>query len=61
MSEHNKENMLFVCEEHKIFYYKSLKRVRQVDVYLTLSATALESAVIPDATLTVFMISPQAT
>ena len=33
MSEHNKENMLFVCEEHKIFYYKSLKRVRQVDVY----------------------------
>lgn len=33
MSEHNKENILFICEEHKIFYYESLKRVRQADVY----------------------------
>ena len=32
MREHNKENMLFICEEHKIFYYESLKRVKQVDV-----------------------------
>ena len=29
MSEHNKENILFICEEHKIFYYESIKRVRQ--------------------------------
>ena len=33
MREYNKENMLFICEEHKIFYYESLKRVRRVDVY----------------------------
>lgn len=29
MSEYSKENILFICEEHKIFYYESLKRVRQ--------------------------------
>lgn len=33
MSEHNKENILFICEEHKIFYLENLKRVRQTDVY----------------------------